>query len=456
MNNTTRVAKAFLLLAFLCFFLSGQTETSYARDQNPEDDLSVKSYSWKSHGVGRLAVLREITIANSGKTDYGNVEIRVDLLTRSGKFAGSFRKRIQGEVAAGSEATFHDVELGLMSLDLEDSEAMVTDAEASQSDPRGNARDAILVKNWEFEGARFANEGFITEITLENTGRSHFKNIRLLVTERGTEGSAGRDHISSVVIRNVIRAGEEKTFTGVNVGFSSPDARERSVSVAGADAISAKELNYILAGGGSLGQAIKDKLASVRRPEKTPEKTKEQKTLISDDPDSSSETDRARNDDGAREKKTESPDAEETETVRSVLKDAADGVALENQDGQTTSPGNPAQAEVEVVAEEPPQPLPRHDIAIREFKWGSGIPGSMGTLARLVVENISEFTYSEIELEIEFFTPQNAPFGSNRFKLKEVLAPGKVLELENIQVGFINKLPDPNNIKLRVVKAETM
>lgn len=453
MNNTTRVAKAFFLLAFLCFFPSGQTETSYARDRNPEDDLSIKSYSWKSHGVGRLAVLREITIANSGETDYRNVEIRVDLLTRSGKFAGSFRKTVQGEVAAGSEATFHDVELGLMSLDLEDSEAMVTDAEASQSDPRGNARDAILVKNWEFEGARFANEGFITEITLENTGRSHFKNIRLLVTERGAESSAGRDHMSSVVIRDVIRAGEEKTFTGVNVGFSSPDARERSVSVAGAEAISTKELNYILAGGGSLGQTIKDKLASVRRADRT----KEKKTPISDvpdDPDSSSETDHARNDDGAREKKTESRGAEKTETVGSVSKDAAAGLPRENQDGQATFSGNPAQAEA--VAEEPPQPLPRHDIAIREFKWGAGVPGSMGTLAKLVVENISEFTYSEIEFEIEFFTPQNAPFGSNRFKLKEVLAPGKVIELENVQVGFISKLPNPNNIKLRVVKAETM
>lgn len=448
MNNTTRGAKAFFLLAFLCFFLSGQTETSYARDRNPEDDLSVKSYSWKSHGVGRLAVLREITIANSGETGYGNVEIRVDLLTRSGKFAGSFRKKIQGEVAAASEATFHDVELGLMSLALEDSEAVVTDAEASRSDPRGNARDAILVKNWEFEGARFANEGFITEITLENTGKSHFKNIRLLVTERGAESSAGRDHMSSVVIRDVIRAGEEKTFTGVNVGFSSPDARERSVSVAGAEAISTKELNYILAGGGSLGQTIKDKLASVRRPERA----KEEKTPVSDDPDSSSETDRARNDGGGREKKTESPDAEET--VRDIPKDD-DGIPPENQDGRATFPDNPAQAEA-VAEEETPQPLPRHDIAIREFKWGAGIPGSMGTLAKLVVENVSEFTYSEIELEIEFFTPQNAPFGSNRFKLKEVLAPGKVIKLENVQVGFISKLPNPNNIKLRVVKAETM
>ena len=449
MNDTTRVAKAFLLLGFLCFFLFGQPETSRAQGQNPEDELSVKSYSWKSHGVGRLAVLREITIANSGETGYRNVEIRVDLLARSGRFLGSFRKTIQGEVPAGSEATFHDVELGLMSLNLENSEAMVTDAEASQSDPRGNARDAILVKNWEFEGARFANEGFITEITLENTGKSHFKNIRILVTESGGESSAGRDHISSVVIRDVIRAGEEKTFTDVNVGFSSPEARERSVSVAGAEAISTRELNYILAGGGSLGQRIKEKLSSVRRLGGK----KEGKSDAPDNPGSSSEMDYARDEGDVAEKKTAGPAAQET--ASGVSTDTADASAPETREERRAFSERPERAE-SVAGEEPPQPLPRHDIVIREFKWGSGIPGSMGTLARLVVENISEFTYSKIEFEIEFFTRLNAPFGSNRFKVKEILAPGQVMELENVQVGFMNKLPDPNNIKLRVVKAETM
>lgn len=444
MNDTTRAAKALLLLCFLCLFLFGRPEAPHARTQSPEDELSVKSHSWKAHGVGRLAVLREITVVNSGKTDYRNVEIRVDLLTRSGKFLGSFRKTIQGEVPAGSEATFYDVELGLMSLNLENSEAMVTDAEVSRSDPGGNAGDAILVKNWEFEGARFANEGFITEITLENTGKGHFKNIRLLVTESGAESSAGRDHISSVVIRDVIRAGEEKTFTDLNVGFSSPDARERSVAVAGAEAISTRELDYILAGGGSLGRRIKEKLSSVRRPGGK----KEEKTDASESPGSSSETDRARGEGDASEEKTASPAERET------APGAADGVsAPETRDGRTDYSGGPGAESA--AGEEPPEPLPRRDIAIREFKWGSGVPGSMGTLAKLVVENISEFTYSETVFEIDFFTPQNAPFGSNRFKLKETLAPGQVMELENVQVGFINKLPDPNNIKLRVVKAKT-
>lgn len=444
MNDTTPAAKALLLLGFFCLFLFGGPQTPHARPQNPEDELSVKSYSWKAHGVGRLAVLGEITVANSGKTDYRNVEIRVDLLTRSGKFLGSFRKTIQGEVPAGSEATFYDVELGLMSLNLENSEAMVTDAEVSRSDPSGNAGDAILVKNWEFEGARFANEGFITEITLENTGKSHFKNIRILVTESGAESSAGRDHISSVVIRDVIRAGEEKTFTDLNVGFSSPDARERSVAVAGAEAISARELDYILAGGGGLGRRIKDKLSPARRPGGE----KEEKTDAPRSPASSSETGHARGEGEASEEKTASPAERETATT------GADDVSVpETRNGRTDFPGGPEAGSA--AGEQPPGPLPRHDIAIREFKWGSGIPGSMGTLAKLVVENVSEFTYSETEFEIDFFTPQNAPFGSNRFKLKETLAPGQVMELENVQVGFINKLPDPNNIKIRVVKAKT-
>ena len=446
MNDTTSAAKVLLLLGFFCLLLFGGPQTPHARPQSPEDELSVKSYSWKAHGVGRLAVLGEITVANSGKTDYRNVEIRVDLLTRSGKFLGSFRKTIQGEVPAGSEATFYDVELGLMSLNLENSEAMVTDAEVSRSDPSGNAGDAILVKNWEFEGARFANEGFITEITLENTGKSHFKNIRILVTESGAESSAGRDHISSVVIRDVIRAGEEKTFTDLNVGFSSPDARERSVAVAGAEAISTRELDYILAGGGGLGRRIKDKLSPARRPGGK----KEERTDAPESPGSSSERDYARGEGDASEEKTASP--AEGETAPGVATGADDVPAPETRDGRIL-PADPKPSPPR--GKTPPGPLPRHDIAIREFKWGSGIPGSMGTLAKLVVENVSEFTYSETEFEIDFFTPQNAPFGSNRFKLRESLAPGQVMELENVQVGFINKLPDPNNIKIRVVKAKT-
>ena len=111
---------------------------------------------------------------------------------------------------------------------------------------------------------------------------------------------------------------------------------------------------------------------------------------------------------------------------------------------------------MELSREELREPFPKHDIVIREFEWGSGIPGSTATLSKLIIENISDIAYEKIELEIEFFKSSNTPFGSNRFKIKEALAPKQVMWLRNVQVGFISKLPDPNLIKLRVVKAKAV
>ena len=111
----------------------------------------------------------------------------------------------------------------------------------------------------------------------------------------------------------------------------------------------------------------------------------------------------------------------------------------------------------ELSEEQLREPFPQYDIVIKEFEWGSGIPGSTATLRKLVIENTSSFTaYEKIEFEIEFFKNSSTPFGSNRFKVKKVLAPGEVMHLENIQVGFISNLPDPNHIKLRVVKAKAV
>ena len=66
-----------------------------------------------------------------------------------------------------------------------------------------------------------------------------------------------------MVIHDVLPAGAERTFTGINVGFSSPNALERSIAISGAVPITTKELNYILAGGGSIGERIKEKISSV-------------------------------------------------------------------------------------------------------------------------------------------------------------------------------------------------
>lgn len=425
MKSIFRVATATLVLLLFPLLLSPQAEVAYAQPY-PREDLTVTDYSWKSYGVGRMATLGEITVANSGKTGYKNIKIRVDLFTRTGKLLGSLHGKIPGELPAGSQKTFSNLDLGLMNSDLEDSEAMVTGAEVSESSSSAGAENVIFIKNWEFEGASFGTEGFITEITLENTGKNHFKNIKLLLTEKDGGDGPGSTHLSSVTIHNVLPAGEERTFTGINVGFSSPNAVERSIAVSGAETITTKELNYILSGGGSLGERIKKKISSVSiLKKKDGEKKAEplQETSSSDEPGSAY--------DG------------ETESVPPPA-------------GSAGSASPVADKDMELSQEQPWEAFPKHDIVIREFEWGSGIPGATATLSKLVIENISDIAYEKIVLEIEFFKSSNTPFGSNRFKIKDVLAPKQVMWLRNVQVGFISKLPDPNLIKLRVVKAKAI
>ncbi|MXZ13065.1 MAG: hypothetical protein F4Y78_03510 [Candidatus Dadabacteria bacterium] len=419
MKSILHVATITLAILLFPLLLFPRAEVAYAQ-ANPREELSVKDYSWKSYGVGRMATLGKVTVANSGKNSYKNIKIRVDLFTRTGKLLGSLQGTIPEELPAESEKTFSNLDLGLMNADLEESEAMVVGAEVSGNSSSTSAENVIFIKNWEFEGASFGTEGFITEITLENTGKIHFKNIKILLTEKDGGDRPGSTHLSSVVIHDVLPAGAERTFTGINVGFSSPNALERSIAISGAVPITTKELNYILGGGGSIGEKIKEKISSVSiLRKKDGEKKAESQQKIS------------------------SPDKAES-----------------GYEGGAESPSPSAETAMErstqPYQEQLRESFPKHDIVIREFKWGSGIPGSTATLSKLVIENISDITYEKIEFEIEFFTSSNAPFGSNRFKVKKVLAPGQVMRLKNVQVGFISKLPDPNYIKLRVVKAKAV
>ena len=422
MKSIIRVLTATLVLLFFSLLPFPQAEVAYAQP-DPREDLTVTAYSWKSYGVGRMATLGEITVANSSKTSYKNIKIRVDLFTRTGKLLGSLRGKIPEEVPAGSQRTFSNLDLGLMNSDPENFEAMVTGAEVSASSSFVRAGNVIFIKNWEFEGASFGTEGFITEITLENTGETHFKNIKLLLTEKDAGGGPGSTHLSSVTIHDLLPAGEERTFTGINVGFSSPKAVERSIAVSGAEAITTKELNYILSGGGNLGERIKKKISSV--------------SIL-------------RKKDG--EKKAET----RQEASSSDKSESAYESGTESVPPTAGSASSAADEDTELSQEQPREAFPKHDIVIREFEWGSGIPGATATLSKLVIENISDIAYEKIVLEIEFFKSSNAPFGSNRFKIKEVLAPKQVMWLRNVQVGLISKLPDPNLIKLRVVKAKAI
>lgn len=100
-------------------------------------------------------------------------------------------------------------------------------------------------------------------------------------------------------------------------------------------------------------------------------------------------------------------------------------------------------------------PLPQHDLVVKKFTWGSGIPGTLGKLRKLILENISGIAYTDIDILVEYFSPNGIPLGSSQFKLKEqVIEPKETKEFKDIDVGLVQLIPSESHIKISIRSAK--
>jgi len=100
-------------------------------------------------------------------------------------------------------------------------------------------KNLILVKDWKWAGANFGAGGLIKEITLENTSKEDYTDLRLRIDYLGTtgpkEGFGGPTSI--FVIHGLLPAKSVRTFKDINVGFRHPDERRERISVLNAKTI---------------------------------------------------------------------------------------------------------------------------------------------------------------------------------------------------------------------------
>ncbi|MCZ6469016.1 MAG: hypothetical protein O6499_05135, partial [Candidatus Dadabacteria bacterium] len=74
--------------------------------------IVVKDYKWASGGMGRPAILSEITLENRGNYDYKDIAIEVDLYTKNDIPLGSLRSTINEILPSKSEKTFYNLKFG--------------------------------------------------------------------------------------------------------------------------------------------------------------------------------------------------------------------------------------------------------------------------------------------------------------------------------------------------------
>ncbi|HSE84217.1 MAG TPA: hypothetical protein VLB01_06695 [Thermodesulfobacteriota bacterium] len=414
-----------LLLLFNLSVSSVYGRAKVSTSEKPENVIIVEDYKWGQSTTGTVAIIREVTLRNKGKSTYKNIEIEVDLYTLNDIPLGSLRATIKDELPAGSEKVFHNISLGLMHSELQQSVFRVVGAELVEPEgvPPSSPKDVITVKNWQWTGGQYATEGIFKEITLENKSKTYYRDINLrldYLSGNGTLLSTTR-----AVIYDILPAETEKVFYNVNAGFRDPNASKILISVLDAS-------------------RIPDKLATnrVRKPKRLTSEEIEKigvkvskKQVKADSPDTPDT-------DGGKEVKEGVFSLGTSKKGRSKKKDVADASA-DNEELYV----------YEYMEDE--EPVPYADIIVRDYKLGTGITGTIGTLEELTLENISSITYRNIELTLDFYARSDErPIGSNTITINDTLPPYTEKVFQDVKIGFLNSIPE--DIKVRVVNARVV
>ena len=445
-----------ILLAIL---LSGiATPASNAVDrvlEAPKRVLLVKDYKWASGGMGRPAIMKEITLQNVGKYDYENISIEVDLYTKNDIPLGSLRGTIHDILPHGSEKTFYNLKFGIMSAELQNTIARVAGADLIEKGTPAQAKDLIQVKGWEWTGGQYGTEGVLKSITLVNRSSDNWKDIKIRVDFLGIPGAkvGVRGFTSRAVIHDLLPANGERTYTNINVGFRHPDARSVDISVMSAKPISEKELKVKMAKKEGKRAVKKKKKKSTAQGDGTAAPGEEGGTIPESDKELSlserykQKLAQERGEIPATPEAGTGP-AEGTESV----KDAMTGEDGEETAAAGTEEGGEVVEEEEEYEYEEEVPLPSEDIVVEDLKWGGGVTGTIGKISEITLNNLSDITYAKIELRVEFFSfKEETPMFSNKTTIYEVLPAKSRKTFKNIDAGYLNAIPQ--EIRVEVINA---
>lgn len=430
------------------------------RKVNPEQAervIVVKDYVWASGGPGRPGIMKEITLENKGKMDYQNIEIEVDFYTTNDIPLGSLRSTIGEVLPAGSQQTFYNLNFGIMHSELKNSIARVVGAEVIETGTPTKAKDLILVQNWEWSGGQYGTEGIIKEITLENNSTENWKDIKIRVDFLGISGGkVGTSGFTSrAIIHDILPAKSTRTYSGINIGFRHPDAREVSISVMSAKPISDKEVRYRQAK--KEGKSPKD--VRVRKGSPSAEDLEDlDPEYYSADGKKLSLSERYKrkieeeqglpegslsDGDSTGEIAKYDPEYEETRSIRDVItKPSARGYTTADAGSEGYDDYGDDYYEEEV-------PLPKDDIIVEDFVWGGGVTQTIGFFREITLQNISGIDYTKIDLKVDFFSfTEETPMFSNRVTIVEVLPANSKKTFKNVKAGYLNAIPEEVRVEV--------
>jgi hypothetical protein len=144
----------------------------------------------------------------------------------------------------------------------------------------------------------------------------------------------------------------------------------------------------------------------------------------------------------------------EAESVKEAMTDEGGEETAAEGAGEEEAAEGEEEGEEEYEYEEE-VPLPAEDIVVEDLKWGGGVTGTIGKLSEITLHNLSDITYTKIELKIEFFSfKEEAPMFSNKTTIYETLPANTRKTFRNVDAGYLNAIPQ--EIRVEVLTAVPM
>ncbi|MFI5321981.1 MAG: hypothetical protein ACHQ6U_00290 [Thermodesulfobacteriota bacterium] len=461
-SNIIITISTLFLLSFLIMNVSVQAaQPSDLMLESPKRVLVVKDYKWASGGMGGPAIMKEITLQNIGKYDYENIAIEVDLYTNNDIPLGSVRGTIHDVLSHGSEKTFYNVNFGIMSAELQHTVARIANADLIEKSAPFQAKDLILVKDWEWSGGAYGTEGILKSITLVNKSSENWRDIKIRVDFLGIPSAkvGVRGFTSRATIHDTLPAKSERTYHDVNVGFRHPDARNVDISVMSARPISEKELKIKTAKATGKKAVKKKKKKAVVPQEGTTPGTETRGGAVPESQKELSLSERYKQKlakqkgetvEGTTGETGAQAASEKTAQGAEPAKEATTGAGSEQAAQGEQAQGKGEEGEEYEYEEE--APVPDEDIQVADFKWGGGVTGTIGIIDEITLQNSSDITYTNIELKIEFYSfKEGTPMFSNKAFIKDVLPANSKKTFRNIKAGYLNAIPQ--EVKIDVITA---
>ena len=425
---------------------------------SPKDVIIVKDWEWLETNYGTEGILKFITLENKSDKNYKNIQIIVEYKGVGDSKAVPFRTIIHEYLPANSEKTFNSINVGFRYKGARDTLISVLDAKRiSKKEYRSILSKKGIKVDQDTPGIDSYpeyDESFQKDRSLSLSER-YRKYVLKIDPESGSETIEGIEETETEILIDT-QIEQEETYAYYRDQSKYPKRVDNAISE---DQLLREQAKIfpdffqdivIVSAQAEPTQPIRNEPENYEKHivEYTYEENKEDKNIVS----------RAfgwtKDLVGLGDEYEEEVLVETKVAVNKNISSAGKHpyTSVEKVEGRNVEYETINEEIYPLEYDEDLEPLPSIDIEISDYKLHPGIVSTIGKLDEITLINRSNITYTNIQLEVTFYSrAATKQLGSNKFSINEILPKRTRRTFRNVDIGYLNT--EPEEVKIRIVDA---